>query len=193
MRRTRRKRNSLRYRLGRGMITVSRVKLREKRLLDARNDYRWQTAPDLVRLDAAPLLTTSFQQYLLDYTDELRHPNPRRHLFAIETLDGRHIGNCVYYNVDEDKREVELGIMIGEPDCWDSGYGTEAVNCLVDHIFQQTNLKRIYLKTLDWNLRAQRCFQKCGFAPCGHLARDGHDFILMELHRRHWQKGRQND
>ena len=168
------------------MIIGSKIKLRDKRLSDARNDYQWQTNPELVRLDAVPLLTTSFPQYLLDYTSALRYPTSTRHVFAIETLDGKHIGNCVYYNVNETKSEAELGIMLGDGDHWDRGYGTDAVTTLVNHIFQQTNLKRIYLKTLDWNQRAQKCFQKCGFTPCGRLVRDGYNFVLMELHRKQW-------
>jgi len=170
------------------MIIGGKIRLREKRLSDARNDYRWQTNPELVRLDAVPLLTTSFPQYLLDYTSELHYPTLTRHPFAIETLDGKHIGNCVYYNINEAKDKAELGIMIGNHDYWDKSYGTDTVITLVSHIFLQTNLKRIYLKTLDWNRRAQKCFKKCGFMLYGHLVRDGYNFVLMELHRKQWEE-----
>jgi len=170
------------------MITGSEIKLRDKKLSDARNDYQWQTDPELVRLDAVPLLTTSFPQYLLDYTDELRYPTSTRHPFAIETLDGKHIGNCVYYHINEAKGEAELGIMIGNRDYWNRGYGTDTVATLVNHIFLQTNLRRIYLKTLDGNQRAQKCFKKSGFVPYGHLVRDGYNFVLMELHRKQWEE-----
>jgi len=172
------------------MIVGSKVKLRDKKLSDARNDYQWQTNPELVRLDAVPLLTTSFPQYLLDYTSALRYPTSTRHIFAIETLDGKHIGNCVYYNINEAKNEAELGIMLGDGDYWDRSYGVDAVAALVNHIFRQTNLKRIHLKTLDWNQRAQKCFQKCGFTPCGRMVKDGYNFVLMELHRRQWGEKR---
>ena len=74
------------------MITGTKVRLRDKRLSDARNDYRWQTNPELVRLDATPLLATSFPQYLLDYTSALRYTTSTRHPFAIEILDDEHIG-----------------------------------------------------------------------------------------------------
>ena len=80
-----------------------------------------------------------------------------RHRFAVETLDGKHIGNCAYYGVNETKGEAELGIMIGDRDCWDKGYGADAVGTLLDYIFRRTNLKRIHLKTLDSNIRAQKC------------------------------------
>ena len=170
------------------MITGSKVILRDKRLADAQADYTWQTDPELARLDAVPLLTTTFSRYLADYVSELHYSPPTRHRFAIETIEGKHIGNCAYYDINEIKGEAQLGIMIGSCDYWDKGYGTDAVTTLVSHIFQQMNLKRIYLKTLDWNIRARRCFEKCGFVPYGHLVRDGFSFVLMELHRKQWPK-----
>ena len=168
------------------MIIGSKTILRSKRLAYAQNDYMWRTDPQLAQLDAAPPLTTTFSRYLSDYANELCYLPSIRQEFAVETLDGKHIGNCVYYNISKTKDEAELGIMIGNRDYWDKGYGADAVTTLVSHIFRQTKLKRIYLKTLDWNRRAQRCFQKCGFTPYGHLVRDGLNFVLMEIHREQW-------
>ena len=171
------------------MIIGSKITLRDKRLADALDDYTWQTDPELAHLDAAPLPTITFQEYLSDYTSQLRYLPSTRRQFAIDTLDGKHIGNCVYYGVNEtNKGEAELGIMIGNRDCWDKGYGADAVTTLVSYIFHQTNLKRIYLKTLDSNNRAHKCFQKCGFTSSGHLVRDGFSFVLMEILRKQWEK-----
>jgi RimJ/RimL family protein N-acetyltransferase len=170
------------------MIVGIKIKLRRKRLADAPNDYAWQTDPQLVQLDAAPLPTISFPQYLADYASELRYPSPARHRFAVETLEGEHIGNCIYYGIDETKGEAELGIMIGNRVYWDKGYGADAVTTLVNHIFRQTKLNRIHLKTLNSNTRAQKCFTKSGFTPYGRLKKDGYNFVLMELHRKQWLK-----
>ena len=175
------------------MIAGDKIRLREKRLLDAQNDYAWQTDPELVHLDATPPLTISFPQYLSAYADELHYPAPTRHLLAIETPDGKHIGNCVYYNTNETEEEAELGIMIGDSNYWGKGYGSDAIATLVNHVFSQTELERLYLKTLSWNQRAQKCFQKCGFTPCGHLHKDEHRFVLMELYREQWEKVRQDE
>ncbi len=170
------------------MITGTKIKLRDKRAADALDDYTWRTDLKLAQLDATPPLTITFPQYLSDYASELRYPSPTRYPFAVETLDGKHIGNCVYYNINNTKGEAELGIMIGDRDYWDKSYGSDAVTTLVNYIFHQTNLKRIYLKTQDLNRRAQKCFQKCGFTPYGHLSKDGYSFTLMELHRKQWQE-----
>ncbi len=168
------------------IISGTKIRLREKRLADALGDYIWRTDPELAHLDAAPLLTATLPQYLSDYTDELRYPSSIRYRFAIESLDGKHIGNCTYYSIDETKGEAELGIMIGNRDYWDKSYGADTVTTLVNYIFHQTNLKRIYLKTLESNSRAQKCFKKCGFTPYGHLVRDGFSFVLMEINRKQW-------
>ena len=165
------------------MIAGTKIKLRDKRLADALENYTWRSDSELAELDAAPLLTIAFTEYLPDYACELRYPPPHKHPLAIETMDGKHIGNCVYYNINEAKGEAELGIMIGDRNYWDKGYGTDAVTTLLNYIFRQTKLNRIYLKTLDSNQRAQKCFEKCGFTPCGHLTKDGYSFVLMEIHR----------
>ncbi len=170
------------------MITTSKIILREKRLADAWDDYTWEADAELAQLDAAPRVTATFSQYLSDYTDGLHPLLLISHRFAIETTDGKHIGNCCYYNINETKGETELGIMIGNRDYWDKDYGAEAVTTLVNYIFGKTNLKRIYLKTLKLNSRAQKCFQKCGFTPYGHLFSDGYSFVLMEIHRKQWQQ-----
>ena len=166
----------------------SKIILREKRLADARSDYQWEIDPELAHLDAAPVTSISFSRWLLDYTNELHNPFLSSQRLAIDTLDGEHIGNCSYYNISQTRGEAELGIMIGNRDYWDKGYGADVVSALVNHIFSQTKLKRIYLKTLESNIRAQQCFRKCGFTTCGHSGKDGFSFMLMEIYRDQWQK-----
>jgi RimJ/RimL family protein N-acetyltransferase len=130
-----------------------------------------------------------FHQYLLYYADELYFSRQEKKCqFAIETSDGEHIGNCAYYGIDDKKGEAEIGVMIGKRDYWEKGYGADAVTALADHIFLNTHLKRIYLKTLETNGRAQRCFSRCGFSECGRLVDNGYRFVVMELHRRDWCK-----
>jgi RimJ/RimL family protein N-acetyltransferase len=170
------------------MIFGNKVVLREKRLTDARNDYSWETDSELAELDAAIPVSASFSRYLTDLASELRQPSPASRRFAIETRDGKHIGNCAYYNINETSGEAELGIMIGNHHYWNRGYGADAVATLLNHIFSQGGFNRVYLKTLETNIRAHRCFQKNGFASCGHLSKDGYHFVLMEILRYEWEK-----
>ncbi len=170
------------------MIIGSRVIIREKRAADAREDYAWEIDPELAYLDAALPTTMTFSQYQADYIDELDNLPHTSRRFAIDTLDGKHIGNCSYYNISQTKGTTELGIMIGDRDYWGKGYGTDTVSTLVDYIFRQTGLKRIYLKTLESNIRAQQCFQKCGFTEYDHMVKANFHFMLMEIQRNQWSE-----
>jgi len=164
-----------------------KVVLREKRLDDAARDYAWRCDEELARLDAATPLRLPFNEFLADYAEELRSPSRRRRRFAIDTLGGKHIGNLMYYDIDEDRGEAEVGVMIGDRDYWNQGYGTDAITTLLEYIFSATSLKRIYLNTLDWNFQAQRCFENCGFAPFKRVKRYNGTFVVMEIHRDSWQ------
>ena len=168
----------------RGKLTV----LREKRLEDAALDYEWRTDEELSALDATTPLRMSYSSYLRLIEDEIRHPVPWSKRFAIDTLDGKLIGNCMYYDIDLAKGQAELGIMIGDKDYWSQGYGTDAVNTLISHMFNTAYFGRIYLHTLSWNLRAQKSFQKCGFVIVKPVRRSGYDFILMELMKDRWEE-----
>jgi len=163
----------------------AKVVLREKRLGDAWHDYHWRSQAELSRFDAARPLSITYPEYLALFREEILYPSPYRRSLAIETEEGRHIGNIMYYNIDALRQEAELGVTIGETDCWGKGYGTEAVRLLVERLLGRLGFRRVYLKTLDWNQRAQRAFQKAGFVECGRAFRSGNGFTLMEV-RREW-------
>ena len=156
------------------------IVLREKRLGDAPDDYGWRTDAELAKFDAARPFSATYNEYLALYRDDLLYPSPYRRGLAIEDNDGRHIGNVMYYNIDTIRREAELGITIGERAYWGRGYGRDTITTLVQHVFRATGFRRVYLKTLDWNVRAQRAFEGSGFRMCGRMRRGGNVFVMME-------------
>lgn len=160
-----------------------KVILREKRLSDAAQDFAWRSDPEMARFDAAKPFSSSFSDYLALFREELIYPNPFRRSLSILDMEGRHIGNSMYYNIDLGRREAELGITIGERSLWGRGCGTDAVIVLLRYLFEQVGLRRVYLKTLDWNQRARRCFEKAGFVAYGALRRGPDSFVLMEIRR----------
>ena len=169
------------------MNNGSKVILSAKSLSDAANDYDWQSDTELAYLTAIPPLNTAFSAYLLSYIGQLRRQSGK-HQFAIKTRDGRHIGNCACYNINLQKNEAEIGIMIGDRSYWDKGYGADTLICLIDYAFSQLKLQRVHLKTLNDNIRAQKCFSRCGFSTCGSARIDGCSFILMELDCEQWRQ-----
>ncbi len=161
-----------------------RVVLREKRVEDARDDYEWRTDPDLAIYDAVPPLRMAWEDFFRIYRDELRRPPPRQEVLAIEDPEtGLHIGNCMYYDLDETRGQAEFGIMIGRREFWSQGYGRDAVAAMLRYIFHTRKVNRVYLHTLTWNVRAQKAFQSAGFSPVREVLRNGHTFLQMEIFR----------
>lgn len=167
-------------------LAGGKVILREKRPEDAWMDFVWRSDEELARLDAAFPLKMKFQEFQRLQRDQLKYPTPASGRFGIETCDGKYIGNCMYYDMDTINRQAEVGIVIGDKDYWSHGYGYDAVVTIIDHLFTSIRMERLYLHTLEWNKRARRAFQKCGFAPVGPVRRSGRDFVLMEIKKDRW-------
>jgi RimJ/RimL family protein N-acetyltransferase len=172
------------------LIKGEKVILREKRIEDAPEDYEWRVDDELAKLDATRPLNMSYDSFLRYTREEIAFPNPRSIRYAIDTHDGKHIGNIMYYDIDMRQGEAELGIMIGDRDYWSKQYGRDAVNTILEHIFTTTPLTRIYLHTLEWNHRARRSFAKSGFREIKQIRRSGLEFILMEVWRSDWKQMR---
>ena len=76
--------------------------------------------------------------------------------------------------------------MIGEKDCWDQGYGTEATRLILDYAFNVLGLHNIRLSVYDFNPRGVRAYEKAGFKVIGRrrqalrLGHERHDMIIMD-------------
>jgi RimJ/RimL family protein N-acetyltransferase len=165
--------------VARGTLIV----LRNKTMADAQRDYDWRRDPELATFDAARPYNGSLREYMSIFNDELHYPSPYRKTIAVEDHNGTHIGNVMYYNADFHRRETEIGITIGLREYWSRGYGTDLMRTCAGYLFDSLKLDRIYLKTLDWNVRAQRCFEKAGFRRYGTSRRGEYNFVLMEVYR----------
>jgi RimJ/RimL family protein N-acetyltransferase len=165
--------------VARGRQTV----IRRKRLSDAADEFRWRSDAELAQYDASRPVQVPFENYLRNWSFDYRFTGMGNRSFAIEDENGRHIGNVMYYNIDQARSEAEIGISIGEREYWSRGYGADAITALTRALLSRGDLSRLYLHTLDWNIRAQRAFEKAGFRVCGTSWRDARTFVVMEIWR----------
>lgn len=84
-------------------------------------------------------------------------------------------------------RTSDLSIIIGEKEEWEKGYGTEAIDLLLDYAFGYRNFHRIAVGVVGFNEAALRFYEKAGFKKEG-IQRDGyyydheyHDFVMMSI------------
>ena len=164
------------------ILTGSKVRIRPRRFEDAADQYRWRCDEELCSLDASVPTGLAFSEFSDRYSVELEYPGLTCTL-AIDTLDDQHIGECSLFNFDFLSNTAEFGVLIGEKDFWGRGYGTDAVNTLLHDIFMTSDLERLLLRTLTWNIRAQRCFEKCGFYASGSVVSGEYSFTVMEIVR----------
>jgi RimJ/RimL family protein N-acetyltransferase len=110
-------------------------------------------------------------------------------VMAIERHDGRLIGSIELEHIDWRGGRAELSICIGDKKCWGQGFGADAIRVFTDFAFYRLNLAHIYLRVYRGNVRAIRCYQKCGFRKEGLLKLterqlERHDdLLLMSLQR----------
>ena len=172
---------------GEEVIRGEKVVIRGKRIEDAPDDYAWRTDAELAKLDASQPLRMTYRDFLRFSKDELLYSGGTSRRLAIDTFDGEHIGNCMYYDVDHRRGRAELGIMIGKREYWGRGYGTDAVVALLGYIFTNMSIGLVYLHTLEWNERARCAFAKSGLRETVKVRRSGLDFVKMEIGRQEWE------
>ena len=172
------------------MIKGNKVRLRAIEQDDIPRFVRWLNDPDVRRF------LTMYQP--VSTADEIRWF--QRHLeakddyvYAIETAEGVHIGNIGLHHLDWKNHNAVLGIFIGEKAYWGLGYGSDAILTLLHFAFGEMNLNRVELTVFDYNERAIRSYQKCGFQLEGSrrqaLYREGayHDVLIMSILRHEYE------
>jgi RimJ/RimL family protein N-acetyltransferase len=97
------------------------------------------------------------------------------------------LGEAVLNEFSADDESANFRIALGKPEYFGRGYGTEATRLVVRYGLDEAGLHRISLQVFDFNPRAQRVYEKCGFIPEGverdALNWDGewHDALRMSI------------
>ena len=104
------------------------------------------------------------------------------------------IGYMQFYLVGEESRnsyglpadeclKAVYGIdqFIGEVSCWNRGLGTRSISLLLRYLFQTKSARKVILDPHVTNLRAIRCYEKCGFRRVKVLAaHELHEGVLRD-------------
>ena len=175
------------------MLEGKRVKLGpiKKEYIDS--FLRWFNDPEIIQYLASYLPMTrmaeeAWMENLKDGDDTIRFS------IVIPQEDGSEklIGNCGIHNINWKNRVAEVGIVIGEKDYQNKGFGTEAMELLLEYAFNTINLHRIELFTYEYNIGALKSYNKVGFVEEGrrrqfmYFKGKYHDTILMGILAEEW-------
>lgn len=128
---------------------------------DAELEAKWNTDSDYMRLqDIGPSYLYSLKQ-IQEWIEE---ENGNECNFAIHTLaDDKMIGTVGFGDFNWMAGTTWVGIGIGDREYWGKGYGTDAMKVILRYAFTELNLHRVNLTVFEFNKRAIRSYEKCGF------------------------------
>jgi RimJ/RimL family protein N-acetyltransferase len=138
----------------------------EDRMSDAEiaRRYDWSREGELLRLSGGTpteLSESEFRDHVRG--ERLFGPGNRRMYLVFARDDLQLIGRLGIFTIDWIRRDAELGLVIGEREYQNRGYGRDAVRALIKHLFSSSSLDKLYLYTFAENMRAQRAFAAVGF------------------------------
>lgn len=114
-----------------------------------------------------------------------------RQRFIIEKKDGTRIGTIAHW-LAQPERFLEIGYDVIRSERG-KGYGTKAVQLMVDYLFLSKNVARIQALTDVRNKASQRVLEKAGFQKEGTLRKAGFvrghktDAYLYSVIREEWK------
>ena len=182
------------------MITEGKVRLRAFREDDLKNSVAWLNNSAVTRylLHMRPWSLIEEKAWI---ERVMKNEDPSAVTFVVETTDGEYVGSTGLMQIDRRNRSAEAGIVIGRPEEWGRGLGTDAMRGLLRHAFEELNLHRVSLRVYTFNERAMKSYAKLGFVEEGRLRqamfRHGawHDVVLMAILADEWfeKHGRTDD
>ena len=129
-----------------------------------------------------------FEQRILSY-DEIVNKYKRKLKEKIQELliikcNNKDIGLVQIYKYDDNTYEYDL--FIGEENYLNKGIGTIIVNKVNNYIYDKYKAKSIILRPFKRNIRAIKCYEKCGFKYISeYLGKDtlGNPEVIVVLRR----------
>lgn len=145
-----------------------------------------ESAGDSSRIDLLICLQPE-EQRMDELSDELSLLENTPHVEYV-------IGELSLMDIDLINRNAHIRIAIFESSNFGKGYGTEAMEMLLDYAFGNMNLHRIELSVYSFNERAIRSYEKLGFRKEGiqrevlYYDYEYHDAINMSILSREFQQ-----
>ena len=156
------------------------------------NALAWLNNPETTRwLLVGDLPTTRLVEE--DFFEKAMRPDQTQVHFAIETLDGQHIGFCGLFNIDWRHGTAQSGTIIGPAEFRGHGYGADALKVRVRYAFEVLGLRLLLTEAMSENVASRKALLKAGYRefaeiPKRYWRRGAHrDLTLFMLHREDWQ------
>ncbi len=167
----------------------------------AKAELRWQRDSEYVRFADSDPAQLSSERKIREWFDKQAEMGPQseRYSFSVRRLeDDKYIGFLGMW-VDLIHSEAWVGLGIGEREFWSKGYGTDMMKICLRYVFTELCLERLSLALHEYNPRALKSYEKCGFRLEGRtrkdVLREGRrtDTLWMGILREEWLQVQNGD
>lgn len=144
------------------------------------NALRWMNDPEVTRwtmMGDMPITRVAEEEFF----DRMLKPNDTEILFAIETLDGQHIGFSGIHQIDWRHGVATTGSIIGEKSYWRHGFGSEAARLRTNYAFDVLGLRMLLSSAFSDNTGSLKMLKKAGYVEVGRMP------------KRYWKRGAYRD
>lgn len=160
---------------GTRLVESDRLYLRLLEPSDAEGNYlKWMADPEVTKY-----LESRFQTHTVETlrTFIAQMTQGENNVFCAVVLKhhDRHIGNVKLGPIDWVHKRADVGLLIGEKDCWGQGFGAEAYKLMAQHAFLTLNLHKVSAGCYAENEGSAKALERAGFRQEGR--RRQHSFV----------------
>ncbi len=169
------------------MMEGERLRLRKIELSDVNETYRgWMNDPEVMRYTES-----RFQEHSLEdiraYVQSVQSDASSVFFAIVEKATDKHIGNIKIGHINPVHRMADVGIIIGDKNCWGKGYAAEALKLAARYAAETLHLHKLWAGIYAVNVGSIHAFWRAGFVEEGRFAEhwfyEGHyvDGVQMGL------------
>lgn len=152
------------------MIEGEKIRLRRLELDDVNENYRkWMNDPEVMRYTESRFQAHSLAD-IRSYVQSVQSDPSSVFLAIVETESGRHIGNLKIGHMHPVHRTADIGIIVGEKDCWGKGYAAEALGLAAAYAAKVLRLHKLWAGIYADNIGSIAAFRRAGFVEEGRFA-----------------------
>ncbi|MBP7966976.1 GNAT family N-acetyltransferase [Candidatus Woesebacteria bacterium] len=166
------------------IIQGEKIKLRPMIPSEFNLFYSWATKSDNSHFWYGELYGTKipsiseFKKDWKEYYFDGSQPEKGRCFMIL--VDDKPIGQVNYNDIDRKTNSVELDIIIGERHHTGQGYGSDALQNLVEYLFTRMNIDSCFIEALTQNPRAISAYKKAGFVEQKRYTNNGKEYMYLE-------------
>ncbi len=132
------------------------------------NCYQWLNDPEVtqfLKIGDFPLSRLAER----DFFDRMEKCSETDVVFAIETLDGDHIGMSGLHGISFRHSRAMTGTFIGDKTFWNKGFGTDAAIARTKYAFEVLGLRLLWSGVYGSNERSIAMLKRAGYREIGRI------------------------